>query len=63
MNTALTATQETEALARVSKTNGEWFVQLDLHGNDIDGPYESEDDAIEAAYEAMEAGEITGVIA
>jgi len=62
-NVELTSEQESEALARVSETNGEWFVQLDLHGNDMDGPYETEDDAILAAREAMASGEITGTIA
>ena len=63
----LTTIQESEAIARVSHQtiDGEsgWFVQLDLHGNDFDGPHDTEDDAINAARQLMAEGEITGTIA
>lgn len=58
----LTQSQKAEALARVSQKPDGWYVQLDLHGNDMDGPHESEDEAIERAMEAMQDGEITGSI-
>lgn len=37
-----------------------WYVQLDLHGNDLDGPFESEDEALERAEEAEINGETSG---
>lgn len=52
----------TEASARVSERKDGWYVQLDLHGNDMDGPYESEDAALEAATEAVMSGETSGTL-
>lgn len=58
----LSTAQEIEADARVIERDGAWHVQLDLHGNDMDGPYDTEDGAIDAARTAMASSEITGTI-
>ena len=50
---------EAAASRTIRKKDG-WYVQLDLHGNNMDGPYESRDEAFEAAVEAVESGETTG---
>lgn len=37
-----------------------WYVQMDLHGNDLDGPFETEDEALSRAEEAERDGETSG---
>jgi len=59
----MTAQQQIEAMARTIEKKDGWYVQLDLCGDDMDGPYESEAAALEAAEAAVVAGEITGIIA
>lgn len=63
MKTPLTADQQTEALARVIEKKDGWYVQLDLHGNDMSEAYDTEDEAIEEAERAVAAGEIQGKLA
>jgi hypothetical protein len=50
-----------EGIQKAVAANGPgWHVQLDLHGNDLDGPFETEEEALERAEDAEINGETSG---